>query len=75
MIANQTLGYGRKTITSHLDEKCTAQSCLDGHLDESSVCYENNTYHAYWLPRVEIPPAQPKSKIHTWMIMLPVFWD
>ena len=43
--------------------------------DESWVYYENNTRHAYWLPRGEDPPAQPKPEFHARKIMLSVFWD
>jgi [histone H3]-lysine36 N-dimethyltransferase SETMAR len=46
--------------------------------DESWVHYENDTRRAYWLPRGEDPPAQPKpdqSDQHCKKVLLCAFWD
>jgi histone-lysine N-methyltransferase SETMAR len=43
--------------------------------DESWILYENDTHHAYWLPRGENPPAQPKPEYRNRKVLLCCFWD
>lgn len=43
--------------------------------DESWILYKNNTRTAYWLPRGEEPPAQPKPETHERKVLLCCWWD
>ncbi|EYC28205.1 hypothetical protein Y032_0008g4 [Ancylostoma ceylanicum] len=43
--------------------------------DESWVRYHNDTRVAYWLPREEEPPAQPRPNPHARKALLCCFWD
>ncbi|KAJ1374312.1 hypothetical protein KIN20_036978 [Parelaphostrongylus tenuis] len=42
---------------------------------ESWVYYENNTHHAYWLPRSKVLPAQLKLTFRARNIMPSIFCD
>lgn len=44
-------------------------------VDESWVHYNNKTRQAYWVPRGEKAPTEPKPDRHGRKIMLSVFWD
>jgi [histone H3]-lysine36 N-dimethyltransferase SETMAR len=43
--------------------------------DESWLRYHSDTRLAYWLPREEEPPAQPKPDPHGRKVLLCCFWD
>lgn len=43
--------------------------------DESWILYKNDTRAAYWLPRGEEPPVQPKVDPHGRKVLLCCWWD
>ena len=43
--------------------------------DESWILYKNEKRIAYWLPREEEPPAQPKPEFHGRKVLLCCWWD
>lgn len=43
--------------------------------DESYILYENDTRHAFWIPRGDDPPVQSKPNTHRRKILLSCFWD
>jgi histone-lysine N-methyltransferase SETMAR len=43
--------------------------------DESWILYKNDTRAAYWTPREEEPPAQPKMDTHGRKVLLCCWWD
>ena len=43
--------------------------------DESWILYKNEKRMAYWLPREEDPPAQPKPETHGRKVLLCCWWD
>jgi len=69
--------YTRVTICQSLFHHPQRKDFL-AHLvtgDESMILYKNDTRVAYWLPRGEKPPVQPKVETHCRKVVLCCWWD